>query len=121
MYQSLLAYFFLRVGLAFVFIYAAIGSWLKPDNWIGYFPALVFQFFPQQLVLQGFSLIEIVLALWILSGKAHRISGALATLLLFGIVITNSAQFDILFRDVGLALSSLAFTFMLQKKSNHLP
>ncbi len=120
MSQASISHFFLRAGLAFVFLYAAIGSWTKPDNWIGYFPEWMFSLVPQQLLLTGFSLIEAVLAIWILSGKAPRIAGGIATLLLLGIVVFNSAQFDILFRDIGLALSSLSYALSQQKNSNRL-
>ncbi len=120
MSQNNIAYFFLRAGLAFVFLYAAIGSWLKPDNWIGYFPEWILSLMPHQLLLTGFSLIEAVLAIWILSGKTPRYAGGIATLLLLGIVVFNSAQFDILFRDVGLALCGLSYALSRQKNSSRL-
>ena len=36
-----LAQALLRIGLAFVFLYAAISSLMHPDEWVGYLPSFL--------------------------------------------------------------------------------
>ena len=62
-----LASFFLRIGLAVVFLYAALSSFLDPSAWIGFFPLWVQQNLPVTILLFAFSIYEILLALWLLS------------------------------------------------------
>ncbi|MDA1337684.1 MAG: hypothetical protein O3C23_02920, partial [bacterium] len=60
----------LRVGIAFTLLYVAVGSFLTPVNWIGFFPAFLFNFgVPRELMLGAFSLYELLLGLWLLWGK----------------------------------------------------
>ncbi len=98
----------LRIGLAFVFLYAVVGSFLAPENWIGYFPLLLRQLVPQNLLLLGFSLYELLLGLWLLWGKKVWIPAILSTLTMLGIIATNLGAFDIIFRDVAIAAMGVA-------------
>ncbi|MBI4272460.1 DoxX family membrane protein [Candidatus Uhrbacteria bacterium] len=92
--------FLLRVGLAVAFLYAAVSSFLDPSSWIGFFPSAVRQIFAGQILLVIYSLYEIVLAIWLLTGKYARNAAwcALATLIL--IILSNITLLDILFRDL---------------------
>ncbi|MDP3640804.1 MAG: hypothetical protein Q8R53_06440 [Nanoarchaeota archaeon] len=107
-----LASFFLRVGLATVFFYAAIASFLQPLNWIGFFPAWVRSFMPASILLFGYSFYQLGLGLWLLSGKKAFYAAILAGLTLVAIVITNIALLDIVFRDVAILFAAVALLFM---------
>ncbi|MEK7510742.1 MAG: DoxX family membrane protein [Patescibacteria group bacterium] len=104
-----LAELLLRLGVAFSFLYPPIAAFFDPDSWLGYFPA----FIPASMTaLHVFGAIEIVIALWILFGKRIWIPSAAAAAMLLAIVIFNLGQFDVLFRDVSIALMALALVWM---------
>lgn len=107
----------LRLGLAFVFIYAAISSWLNPFAWIGFFPLWLRDLLPSEVLLNGFSVYEAVLGLWLVLGWKLRLSSALAAVSLAGVIAFNLGALDIIFRDVGLAAAALAL-FFLSVKNN---
>ncbi|MDE2078921.1 MAG: hypothetical protein KGI73_00890 [Patescibacteria group bacterium] len=94
----------LRLAVAFVFLYPPISAYLAPYDWIGYFPHFVRGFVPDTVLLGAWGLLEIAVALWILSGKRIFIPSALAALLLVSIVLFNLPQFEVVFRDLALAL-----------------
>src|SRR5258708_22543227 len=104
MNQKQIAFLLLRIAIASVFTYASIASFVIPDNWIGYFPAFLRHLVPQQILLSGFSLYEIALAIWLLSGKFTFYASILACLTLFGIVVFNFDQLDVVFRDFAIIL-----------------
>ena len=99
----------LRVGLGFVLLYAAVGSFVEPLNWIGFFPAFLFRLgIPEELVLGGFSLYEAALGLWLLWGKKVVYPALLSALIFGGITLFNLGAMDIVFRDAGLFFAALA-------------
>jgi len=98
----------LRIALAFVFLYAAISSFLSPNDWIGYMPKFMRGFVPDGLLLAGFSVFEIALSAWLLSGLYAKYSALLAAAMLAGIVVLNPLLLPITFRDVGLFIAALA-------------
>ncbi|HEV7448994.1 MAG TPA: DoxX family membrane protein [Candidatus Paceibacterota bacterium] len=99
----------LRIGVALAFLYPPVDALSNPDSWVGYFPQFVLNSgVPSQVLLHGFGIIEVVLALWILSGWRVMWPALLATLMLVGIVAFNLSQFEILFRDVSIAAGALA-------------
>jgi hypothetical protein len=106
------ASFFLRVGLAIVFLYAGIASLLTPTDWIGFIPAWVRSMVPAEMFLMLFSAFEILLALWLLSGKRAFWSAIVSCITIFSITVGNLGALDIVFRDVtifamGVALAAL--------------
>jgi hypothetical protein len=102
-----LASIFLRVGLAIVFLYAAIASFAEPDAWIGYFPIFLRKAFSAHLLLTGFSVAEIALSLWLLSGKKLFYSALCAAFLTVGIIVFNFGVMDVVFRDFAILFSAL--------------
>ncbi|MBP7770445.1 MAG: DoxX family membrane protein [Candidatus Pacebacteria bacterium] len=99
----------LRIAVAIAFIYPALHALSNPGSWIGYFPPFLLNSgIAPEVLLHGFGIIEIVIALWILSGWHIEWPATLAALMLGGIVAFNGAQFEILFRDVSIALACLA-------------
>ena len=98
----------LQFGLAFVFLYAALASFLRPADWVGYLPSFLKHFIPAETLLKLFSLIEIFVAVWLLSSWKSLYAALFAALMFLGITLTNLAIFDVTFRDVALLLSALA-------------
>src|SRR5258706_13404858 len=110
-----LAPLLLRAGLATVFIYAAVSSTLSPNDWVSYLPHVLRDHFPATALLKVFSLYEVLLAIWLLSGVYVRWAGLLCAATLAGIVVLNFDLFAISFRDIGLALAALALAFSQEK------
>ncbi|HUZ92750.1 MAG TPA: hypothetical protein VNG29_01995 [Candidatus Paceibacterota bacterium] len=100
--------FLLRIGLASVFLYAAVAAFIEPDAWIGYLPIFLRHIFPANLLLAGFSTYEALLSLWLLSGKKAFYAALLAAITLVGIIVANIGALDIVFRDFAIFFSALA-------------
>lgn len=100
----------LRISIASVFLYAAVGATLQPDNWIGYIPLAVNALIPAKQALLGFSLFQVVLCLWILSGWKAVYAGAVASLTLIAIIVANLSGLDVVFRDIAIFFAALALT-----------
>ncbi len=98
----------LRIGLAVIFGYAAISSFKNPQDWIGYLPHILSNHFDKHTLLKIFSVYELILAVWLISGKYLKYAALLATLTLAGIVTSNFHLFAITFRDIALIFAALA-------------
>ena len=111
--MSLLPQRLLQIGLAFVFLYAAVGGFLHPENWVGFSP----NWLPLDkfLALKLFSVFEIILAVWLLSGWKLKYSSPISALALLGILVSAGLD-EITFRDVGLLLAGLALYWMVKQK-----
>lgn len=94
----------MRLGVAFAFLYPAFDAILNPDSWIGYFPRFLQGFVPDAVLLHSFGVVEIIIALWILSGKKIFLPSLAATAILLFIVVFNAGEFEILFRDLSIAV-----------------
>ena len=106
---SSLANLILRAGAAFAFLFPAIDALFNPYAWEGYFPNFVHQLpIDSTVLLHSFGLLEVALALWLLSGKHIRIPAAVMTLMLVAIVVFNMNDFELLFRDLSIATITLA-------------
>ncbi|HWZ66093.1 MAG TPA: DoxX family membrane protein [Patescibacteria group bacterium] len=103
---------FLRVGLSVVFAYAAIDSLIHPSDWIGYLPHLPINIIDSDKLLKAVSVYQLVLVLWLLSGKLTRYAALLSALTLAGIIFSNLSLLAISFRDVGLLFAALALAFL---------
>lgn len=108
--------FFLRFGLAFVFLYAGIFGFLNPTDWIGFLPNWVKDVIPfglsDQNILALFSATEIIMGILLLLGIQVFFVSLLSSVMLLGIVAFNWGALDILFRDVGLFFAALALMFL---------
>lgn len=103
------AHFALRFGLAFAFLYPPLAAIADPLSWEGYFPHFLRALpIPPLVLLHGFGLIEVAIAVWVLSGRAIRLPAALAALMLLAIVAFNTNQFDVVFRDLSIATMAIA-------------
>lgn len=102
----------LRVGLAFVFGYAATSALVIPDAWIGFYPQFIRGLVPDQILLYGHSFFEILLSLWLLSGKKPFYAALFSGLWILGIILGTLDAFLITFRDVAIFLSAAALAVL---------
>lgn len=98
----------LQIGLAAVFLYAAIAAFINPNEWIGYLPPIMTKLVDAKVALDFFSVLQIGLAGWLLSGVYVRWAALASAAMLAGIISFNLGLFDIAFRDVGLLFAALA-------------
>lgn len=98
----------LRIGVAFAFLYPPIDAIFYPNNWIDFFPAFLSQMFTMHTLLIGWGIVEVIIALWILSGWKIFWPSICATIFLVAIVFFNLPVFDIVFRDLAIACMALA-------------
>ena len=111
--------FLLRVGLAFAFFYVAIQGIRAPDAWIDWIPRFVVSLNPVSpvLLLDGISISQIGLGLWLLYGRKLRWSAGFAALFLFSITVFNLRLMDIVFRDVSLGLAAVALMVLAPEEA----
>ncbi len=102
----------LRVGLAFVFLYAATEALLHPEAWIGYIPHSISNIVDAKVMLDSISAAQFILAAWLLWGRFSRYAGLLAVVLLGGITLSNLGALLITFRDIGLIGAALAVSVL---------
>ena len=103
---------FLRIALAFAFLYPAYGFWMNPNDWLGYIPAFVRNVgFSQDVLIMLIAGVHIIIALWILSGWRIFLPSLIAAVFLGSVVYFNQNQLDVLFRDISLGLAALALAF----------
>lgn len=105
----------LRLGLAVILLYAAIGSFVNPREWIGYFPAFMTELVDKNILLNIFSAYELALAAWLLSGVRVRSAALLTAATLAGIVLANFDLFAITFRDIALIFAALALAALAKE------
>ncbi len=104
--------FLLRIGIAIAFLYAAVAAFLDPFSWIGFLPIWIEDIIPRSVVLSIFSTFEILLSLWLLSGKVVFRSAVLSSATLGAIILFNIQSLDIVFRDVPILFAALALMAM---------
>ena len=108
--------FFVRIGLAFIFIFASISAFLNPQAWIGYIPGFIGNFITRAYFLFVHDIINMALGLWLLSGKKTFYAAIVSCLVLTGIILTNLGSFLITFRDVGLFFAAVALAVMTKNQ-----
>ncbi|MBI2669504.1 hypothetical protein HYX14_06705 [Candidatus Woesearchaeota archaeon] len=111
-----LAGFFLRVGIAIVFLYAAVSAFLNPDAWIGFIPGWFRAIIPAGIFMWVYNLYQIGLSLWLLSGKRTFEASIIAGLTLLAIVILNMSALDLVFRDVAILFGAAALAALSKEK-----
>lgn len=111
----------LRAGLALMFLYAAISGLTNPDSWVGYLPHLITERIDAHTILPFFSMYELILAAWLLSGLFVRYAALLVAATLAGIVASNISLFAITFRDMSLLFAALALAAMPEPEAKSKP
>lgn len=108
-----LAIILLQSSLVFCFAYAAITAFTDPEIWLGFIPAFV----PETLrkpSLDAFSVIQLILAAWILSGQWLRYAALASGLVLVAITVTDLSLLPVTFRDFGLAAGAFALALIVR-------
>jgi hypothetical protein len=105
----------LRLGLASVFLYAAVATLQQPLVWVGYLPHFLAESTNALTFVKIVAVYELVLVAWLLSGKYVKYAGLLCALTLVGIVLSNTGQLLVTFRDFGLIFAALALMFLDKK------
>lgn len=107
---------FLRWGLAVAFLYASISAFLTPENWIAFIPQFIKAIIPARTFLHIHSIGEMILALWLLSNKKIFYAATLSALALLAIIVFNTTQLDIVFRDTAILFMAIALGILYYKK-----
>jgi len=110
--KNVLVSFFLRAGLAVVFLYAGIASLISPENWIGYIPQFIQSNFSASILLILFSVYEISIGLWLLSNKKTFYASILSSKIMFLIIIFNFSVFDVVFRDIAILFMAISLVIL---------
>ncbi len=101
-------FYLIRAGLVFVFLYAAVSTLMHPLEWVGFLPSVITNNFNAITFVKLLAIYEIVLVVWLVSGKYLKYTALIVSLTLIGIIITNLNQLIVTFRDVGLLFAALA-------------
>lgn len=102
----------IRVGLAAVFLYAAIDAFKEPNAWISFIPAFSTKFIAAKTALDLISVFQIGVAIWLVTGKYLTYAALTAIGLLAGIMVFNPETFLVTFRDIGLIAAAAALIFL---------
>lgn len=111
-YNVNLASLMLRIGLAGVFIYAALSAFKTPEAWLSYIPPFTAKFMSLKTALDIMSVFQLVLAVVLLSGKYLKYTAAISAILLAGILALSLNELLITFRDIGLVFMAIALIFL---------
>jgi len=99
----------LRIGVGFVFLYPPIAAINAPLEWNAYMPDFLSLLPVREFVLLHIAgAIEVIIALWILSGRQIFIPSVIASLFLLVFIFSNFDQFDVIFRNVGILTMTLS-------------
>ncbi len=107
----------LRLGLASVFVAAAVSAYINPDLWVQYIPKIVGPYVPTHTILYVFEVYELLLAFLILIKRKVSWAALLAAITLLGIAILNIGNFMVVFENIGLAFAALALFAISKTKA----
>ena len=103
-----LAELLLRLGLSFAFFYAGIAALAQPDSWAGFVPAWIGSVIAIGMFLKIHAVVQILLAAAILLLPNPFYPALLAAGAMAGVVISNLAIMDVVFRDISIMFAALA-------------
>jgi hypothetical protein len=112
MSKEKLSYLILKIAVAFPLVYMAWGSYLRPKVFLVYVPKFLNQFVAPGILLWAVSVILVVIASFILFEKRPFFPPLIATIYFTLIIFLNThwgtPSFDSYYKDVSVALASLA-------------
>lgn len=111
-YNPAIASALVRVGLAAVFIYAGLDAFKEPNAWISYIPEFSNKFIEPKTALDIISVIQLVLAVVLVTGRYVKYCALVSIGFLAGLLIFNLDTFLITFRDIGLITAAAALIFL---------
>ncbi len=106
----------LRLAIGFPFLYASLGSFTSPEDWIWYIPDWLAHLVPPEPLLLGHGAFELLLGGWLLIGKKTMLAAYVAAIDLTINTLLNIETFSVVFRDVGLLAAAIALA-LLHKES----
>ena len=115
-----LASFLIRIGLAFVFLYAAVYMTISPEKYIDYFPKFMRDLVPGYTLLHVFAIFEVILSFFLIIGKFNFMTAIISFLTMLALTVVNLDRFSVLFRNVSIILSALALVFMSRKSKQNM-
>ena len=108
-----------RIAVAFAFLSPPINAFSHPDAWVGYFPPFMLALAEGELLLYLFGIVEVGIALWLLSGWRVSFPALAAAAMLVAIVVFNPAELQVLFRDLSIAAAALALAIIHWPKKSY--
>ncbi len=111
-YNPNLAKVLLRIGLAGVFLYAAVSALRTPEAWLGFVPGFLTKLVSAKAVLDILAVLQLVLVVGLIVGRYLKVTAALSALLLASIILFNWNSLVVTFRDFGLVFMALALIFL---------
>lgn len=102
----------LRIGLAFVFGYAVSAFLMGASDWSQYYPQWASNILPTDIFLIFFSIFEVILVIWLLSGKWVFAAAWIAAATIFLLTAVNLDLFNILFRNVAIFSAAVALILL---------
>jgi hypothetical protein len=106
--EAELSLWLLRAGLAFVFVYAALATFLYPAILAKYMPSFAPPWAVERVLLPAFALGELALAAGLMTRRYLRLASLLSVLTLVAITLLNLDAFAVLFRNVAIACAAAA-------------
>ncbi len=110
-----LASFFLRIGISIVFLYAGVSALLNPTSWVGFIPIWLREIIPVEFFLPIHAVLDVLIGLWLVSGKKTFYASFIASLSLLAIIAFNVGALDIIFRDISILLSAVSLMILHSK------
>jgi hypothetical protein len=110
--QISLAWFLLRFGVAFTFLYASISAFINPEPWLGYFPVFMRAWNIDSILLVTWGGGEFIIGIWLISGYRIFLPSIAAAGLMLGIFITDFDSLHIIFRNVSILCTSIALAII---------
>lgn len=112
-----LSSFLIRIGLAFVFLYAAFFMTFAPEKYIIYFPLFMRELVPGYTLLHVFAIFEVILSFFLIIGRFTYAAAIISFLTMLALTIVNLDKFSVLFRNVSIILSALALAVQSRNKT----
>ena len=114
-YSTQLSSLLIRLGLAFVFLYAAVFMTFAPEKYIVYFPDFMRELVPGYTLLHVFAAFEVILSVFLIIGKFTFVTAIISFLTMLALTAVNLDMFSVLFRNVSIILSALALAIQSRK------
>src|SRR5260221_6021900 len=108
----------LRLGLAYVFIFASSVAYLNPSVDYKYIPSFISSIVDRNLFLMLFGGFEVLLAVWLIIGRWTFYAALISAALLFGLTMLNLGELVTTFRNAAIICGALALA-ALNSDSNY--
>lgn len=119
LYMKKISLHILRIGLGITFVWLGILIWVHPAAWGSFIQPWANALLPTDIetFMRGAALFDMLIGAWLIIGVFVWIPAALATLHIFGVLLTTTQNLQtIIVRDIGLFASSLALFLETRRK-----